>query len=151
MGRILAPPVFTTTIASSRPREASSDGSGRRHAPVWWLATLILMVSGGCIGATPDCAALPTEIELTLTADSLTPSDPETCRRADVVLTVHSDVDGILHIHGYDAEVPATPVAAGDEVVLEFRASRSGQFPIELHTDENTQGVNVGLLTVHEP
>lgn len=118
---------------------------------MWWLATLILMVSGGCIGATPDCAALPTEIELTLTADSLTPSDPETCRGADVVLTVHSDVDGILHIHGYDAEVPATPVAAGGEVVLEFRASRSGQFPIELHTDENTQGVNVGLLTVHEP
>jgi hypothetical protein len=107
--------------------------------------------SSGCIGEAPDCAALPTEIELMLAADSLTPSEPAVCRGADVVLTVHSDVAGILHIHGYDAEVPATPVTEGGEVVIEFTASRSGQFPIELHTDENTQGVNVGLLTVHEP
>lgn len=112
---------------------------------------MLAVFSSGCIGPAPDCTALPTEIELTLTADSLTPSDPAVCRDADVVLTVHSDVEGILHIHGYDAEVPATPVTEGGEVVIEFTASRSGQFPIELHTDENTQGVNVGLLTVHEP
>ena len=112
---------------------------------------MIVVLTGGCIGGTPDCASLPTDIELTLTADSLMPSDPASCRGADVALTVHSDVDGILHIHGYDAEVPATPVSIGGEVVIEFRASRSGQFPIELHTDQNTQGVNVGLLTVHEP
>ena len=34
----------------------------------------------GCIGADADCAALPTRIELTLTADGLTPSDPAVCR-----------------------------------------------------------------------
>jgi hypothetical protein len=112
---------------------------------------VIVVFSSGCIGAAPDCAALPTDIEMMLTADSLSPSEPVVCRDADVVLTVHSDVEGILHIHGYDAEVPATPVAEGSEVVIEFTASRSGQFPIELHTDEHTQGVNVGLLTVHEP
>ena len=116
-----------------------------------WLAVAIAVLASGCIGAAPDCASLPADIALMLTTDSLTPSDPAICRGADVVLTVHSDVDGILHIHGYDAEVPATPVSDGGEVVIEFTASRSGQFPIELHSDENAQGVNVGLLTVHEP
>lgn len=112
---------------------------------------MLVVLSSGCVDAAPACAALPTEIELTLTEDTLTPSDPALCRGAEVVLTVHSEVEGILHFHGYDAEVPATPVTDRDEVVIEFTASRSGQFPIELHTDANTQGVSLGLLTVHEP
>jgi hypothetical protein len=115
------------------------------------LALLGGTVLGACIGGPPACEALPAEIELTLTADTLTPSDPAVCRGSDVTLTIDAEVDGVLHIHGYDAEVPAMPVTQGDVLELVFTAERSGQFPIELHTDENTQGVNVGLLTVHEP
>ena len=105
----------------------------------------------GCIGGQPACATLPAEIELTLTSDTMTPSDPAVCRGTDVTLTVRSEVDGVFHIHGYDAEVPAAAVSSGDVLELTFSAERSGQFPIELHTDDNTQGVNVGLFTVHEP
>ena len=108
-------------------------------------------VLAGCIGGPPACEALPVEIELTLTADTLAPSDPAVCRGSDVRLRVTPEVDGVLHIHGYDAEVPATPVTQGEVLELAFTAERSGQFPIELHTDANTQGVNVGLFTVHEP
>ena len=104
-----------------------------------------------CIGGSPVCEALPEEIELTLSATGLTPSDPEVCRGDEVTLGVSSGVDGVLHVHGYEEDVPAVPVTAGDRIDLAFTATRSGQFPIELHTDENTQGVNVGLLTVHEP
>jgi hypothetical protein len=143
--------VYTTTTASTRPGGSEPPRTGRSRAATAWLGLVLAALSAGCIGGAPDCAELPTEIELTLTADSLTPSDPAVCRGVDVELVVGSDVEGILHIHGYDAEVPATPVTAGGEVVIDFTASRSGQFPIELHTDENTQGVNVGLLTVHEP
>jgi hypothetical protein len=142
--------VFTTT-ASTRPRDAILAGHGRRRLRLALPAVVLLVLGGGCIGGTPDCGELATEIELTLRAESLTPPDPAVCRDADVVLTVRSEVDGIIHIHGYDAEVPATPVTAGEDARLEFTASRSGQFAIELHTDENTEGVNVGLLTVHEP
>jgi hypothetical protein len=149
--RILAPPVLTTTVASPRPRDADPPRTGRGHATRCLLALAVVVLSGGCIGATPECAALPTDIELTLTAESLIPSDPAVCRDADVMLTVRSDIDGVLHVHGYDDQVSATPVTDGRDVVIEFTASRSGQFPIELHTDENAQGVNVGLLTVHEP
>jgi hypothetical protein len=104
-----------------------------------------------CLGGSPECEALPEEVELTLSATTLTPSDPTVCRGDDVTLTVSSEVDGVLHIHGYDEDVPATGVTAGEVLELEFSATRSGQFPIELHTDENTQGVDVGLFTVHEP
>ena len=115
------------------------------------LALLGAGVLAGCIGGPPACEARQSEIELTLTAETLTPSDPSVCRGSDVTLTVTPEVDGVLHIHGYDAEVPATPVTHGEVVELAFTAERSGQFPIELHTDENTQGVNVGLFTVNEP
>ena len=115
------------------------------------LALLGATVLAGCIVGPPACEALPAEIELTLTADALTPSDPAVCRDSDVTLTVTAEVDGVLHIHGYDAEAPATSVTQGEVVELAFTAERSGQFPIELHTDENTQGINVGLFTVHEP
>ena len=112
------------------------------------LGTTLL---AGCIGGPPACEALPAEFEMTLTADALTPSDPAACRGSDVTMAITAEVDGVLHLHGYDAEVPATPVTQGEVVELAFTAGRSGQFPIELHTDENTQGVNVGLFTVNEP
>ena len=115
-----------------------------------WLGLLALLLAA-CIGPNPSCAALPGEIALTLTADSLTPASPQVCRGADVTLTVNSEVDGVFHIHGYDDLAPATPVTAGNVVELAFTASRSGQFPIELHPAGDPAGVNVGLLTVHEP
>ena len=106
---------------------------------------------GACIGGDADCAALPTRIELTLSADELTPADPAVCRDRQVTLVVTSEVDGVIHVHGYDDEVPATEVAAGEVTELAFTARRSGQFPIELHTDENTEGVGLGIFTVREP
>jgi hypothetical protein len=115
------------------------------------LAFACVLVLGACIAGGVDCGALTDEIELTLTAETLTPSSLAVCRDAEVTLNITPGVDGVLHIHGYDDYVPATNVTAGEGLELTFTAGRSGQFPIELHTDENTQGVNVGLLTVHEP
>ncbi|HYI67517.1 MAG TPA: hypothetical protein VEW95_11375 [Candidatus Limnocylindrales bacterium] len=112
---------------------------------------LLAVILAGCSGDDPDCAALPTSIELSLTADRLTPANPAVCRDRDVTLVVTSEVDGVLHIHGYDDQVPATTVAAGEVTELVFTAARSGQFPIELHTDDNSQGVALGIFTVHEP
>ena len=118
------------------------------------LAALVVACAAllaGCIGGQPACATLPAEIELTLTAETLTPSDPAACRGADVTLTIRSEVDGVFHIHGYDAEVPAANATSGEVLELTFNAVRAGQFPIELHPEDNVQGVNVGIFTVHEP
>lgn len=122
-----------------------------RRLSISALALACAVALGGCVGQSAECEALPDEIELVLSAETLTPAGPAVCRGHDVTLTVRPEVDGVLHIHGYDAELPAITVTTGEVIELAFIAARSGQFPIELHTDENSQGVNVGLLTVHEP
>ena len=65
-----------------------------------------------------------------------------------MALTVEPQVDGVLHIHGYDAE--AREVRAGTQLDLDFTADHSGQFVIELHTDALPAGIGVGVFTVHE-
>ena len=116
------------------------------------LALLVVIAGiGGCIGGNPDCAELPTRIELTLSSDGLTPRDPTVCRDREVTLVVTSAVDGVLHIHGYDEQVPATSVTHGEVVELAFTAVRSRQFPIEFHPDDDAQGISAGIFTVHEP
>ena len=84
------------------------------------LALLCTTLLAACIGGPPACEMLSAEIELTLTAETLTPPNPAVCRGTDVTLTVMSEVDGVLHIHGYDAELPATPVAQGEVLELAF-------------------------------
>ena len=118
-----------------------------------FVATLFgaVVLLSGCITPTSGCGELPTTVELTLSEETLTPPDPTVCRDRDVTLVVASEVDGILHIHGYDAEVPATPLIAGERTELAFTASRSGQFPIELHLEGVSEGLSVGIFTVNEP
>ncbi len=114
---------------------------------------LLLAVATGCVSdARPAACDEPSvTLELELTADSLDPSAPAVCRDQAVTLVIASEVDGIIDLHGYDTEVPATEVSAGNELRLTFTAQRSGQFPIELHPAQDAAGVNVGILTVHEP
>jgi len=118
-------------------------------APLTILA--MILVLPGCIGGDSDCESLPTRIELEISGDTLTPSDPSVCRDQEVTLVVAPAVDGVIHIHGYDEQVPATSVAAGGVTELVFTATRAGQFPIEFHTDDNIEGASVGVFTVNEP
>jgi hypothetical protein len=117
------------------------------------LATVLLLAA--CVEDTgPDaeaCTAPAVEINLAMSADALEPNDPAVCREQEVTLVITSSVDGVFHIHGYDAEVPATQVADGEPMELRFTASRSGQFPIELHPLDDPTGVEIGVFTVHEP
>jgi len=117
-------------------------------------AIVLALVVVGCVdqvGLPPDCDASEVSRDVTLTATELAPNGIEVCRDQNVIVTVNSEVDGVFHIHGYDEQVPATSVSAGEELTLEFPAARSGQFPIELHPAEDPTGVTVGIFTVHEP
>lgn len=110
-------------------------------------------VMAGCVstGRPDDCDDDAVTRELTLSATALDPSDPSVCRDQEVTLRIASEVDGFLHIHGYDEQVPATEVASGEELELTFAASRAGQFPMELHPADDPEGVDVGIFTVNEP
>jgi hypothetical protein len=118
-------------------------------------AIAIAFPASACVpdtGIDPEQCAEPTaRIELSVTPDGMEPVDPAVCRDQEVTLAIDSEVDGILHIHGYDAEVPASPITAGATVEVTFVASRSGQFPIELHPADDPAGIELGVFTVHEP
>lgn len=109
-----------------------------------------MLIVSGCSGA-PGCEPQPREMELAVPAEPDAPPLPAVCRDSEVTLVVTPSADGVVHVHGYDAEAPATPVVVGEVLELSFTASSSGQFLIEFHTDERTEGVTVGILTVNEP
>lgn len=119
------------------------------------LLSTIALVLAACVADTrPDdaaCSAPTIALELTVRADDMVPPDPAACRGQEVTLAISAQVDGVIHVHGYDAELPATELGNGDELSLVFDASRSGQYVIELHRMGSPQGTNVGILTVHEP
>lgn len=120
------------------------------------LGTMLLVaLLAACVtDSRPDaeaCGAPSVELALRLTADGLTPSNPSVCRDQDVTLRIGSELDGLIHIHGYDDAVPATEVVAGEELELTFTADDDGQYPIEFHPADDPEGTEVGTFTVHEP
>ena len=125
---------------------------GRRRATgsAFLVATLAL---AGCVAEAPsaDCDGQTATLELELEADALEPDDPAICRDQVVTLEIDSEFDGVFHVHGYDEALPATEVTAGETMTVTFTADRSGQFPIEFHGADDPTGVEIGVLTVHEP
>ena len=117
------------------------------------LATLFVVALVGCVdqGGPENCDTTEVRIEVAVDHDSMTPADPGVCRGQSVTIVIDSATVGVFHIHGYDAAVPATSIAPGEETRISFVADRSGQFPVELHPDDDPQGVGIGVFTVYEP
>ena len=125
----------------------------RTHAGRVVAIGLALLLAACVSDSRPDaeaCGAGSIEIDATLAADTLTPKNLAVCRDQDVTLRIASEVNGIIHIHGYDEIVSATDVAEGETLELTFVAERDGQYPIELHPAGSPEGVSVGIFTVHE-
>jgi hypothetical protein len=114
-------------------------------------AALLAAVLAGCVEeARPSgCDDAAVEIAVSLTSTEMRPTAPMACRGQAVTLVVDSDVDAVFHIHGYDDAVPATEIVAGETTRLEFTADRAGQFPIEIHPENDPRGIEVGIFTVH--
>jgi hypothetical protein len=110
---------------------------------------VIAAFMAGCQPAT--CPDPSITLAATVTADSMDPSALTACKGQEVTLEVTSETDGILHIHGYDEQVPATPLEPGEERTLEFTADVAGQFVIELHARDGKTETEIGILTVNEP
>lgn len=96
----------------------------------------------------PDCAATKVARSATLSNGGLAPDAFDVCKGQAVTITITVQVAGTLHLHGYDDQVPEKPVVSGDVAKLTFTASRSGQFPLELH--KGADEIELAILTVHE-
>lgn len=72
------------------------------------------------------------EVEITLSGDSVTPNGEKLdVAVGDVLaLTITSDHDDEIHIHGIDIEIPVT---AGETVTEEVTLEQTGSFEVESH------------------
>lgn len=95
-----------------------------------------------------DCDASSVARSATLTDGGLAPDSFDVCKGQAVTITITVQVPGTLHLHGYDDQVPEKEVVPGDVAKLAFTASRSGQFPLELH--KGADEIELAILTVHE-
>ncbi|HET6380137.1 MAG TPA: cupredoxin domain-containing protein [candidate division Zixibacteria bacterium] len=97
-----------------------------------------------------SCADPAVTLAVTLVDERLEPTTLEVCRGQRVTIELDVRRDAVFHVHGYDAELPARQVSAGETVELQFTAVRSGQFPIAIHTEDGPGEAEVGALIVHE-
>jgi hypothetical protein len=126
----------------------------RGPAPLLAAGALLAAVLTACVGDAglpATCHDPSVSFETTLSGEQLEPASFDACRGQEVTITFTIERDGVLHLHGYDDQVPATEVRAGHETAIAFDAVRSGQFPIALHTTDGPSELTVGALTVHEP
>lgn len=129
---------------------------GRRlpvHVVPAAITILALGLLAACVPATTlpeDCDAAAVTRQATLVEERLEPASIEVCRGQTVVIELAVERDAVLHIHGFDEELPAREVRSGEDLSLEFSASRAGQFPIEIHTTDGPAEAQVGTLVVHE-
>ena len=116
------------------------------------LLGLVLAVATACVEQVqlPDDCDAPTVVRsATLAGDHLSPETIDVCRGQQVTLEVVTRQDGVLHLHGYEQEAPATEMHAGDRLKFTFEASRAGQFVVEVHPPQGEE-LEVGIFTVHE-
>ncbi len=112
---------------------------------------LVAVLTLGCNPFGGACPEPTITLAATVSDTAMDPSSLTACRGQDVVLEVTSETDGVLHIHGYDEQVPAVPLEPGEERRLEFTADAAGQFIIELHARSGDASTEIGVLTVNEP
>jgi hypothetical protein len=124
----------------------------RATVPVGLL--LVAWVVAACVPQAvlpSDCTAAAVQRQAILSGDHMDPQSVDVCKGQQVTLKVTSQRAGEVHLHGYDVEAPEVKVEPGDTAIFSFKATRPGQFIIELHTPNNGPEIQVGLLTVHEP
>lgn len=113
----------------------------------------VALVVAGCVPSADlpeSCDADAVTLQARLVEERLEPSSLEVCRGQQVTIELTVERDAVFHLHGYDAEVPARQVTAGEDLTLEFEASRAGQFPIAIHTTDGPAEATVGTFVVHE-
>ncbi len=88
---------------------------------------LVLAVTGCSTQSTAEA----TTIHLDITAEAPAgPVEEQVPLGSTVTLEVTSDVDAVLHVHGYEEELELT---AGETTEKTFKASMTGAFEVETH------------------
>ncbi len=95
----------------------------------------VATVLAGCSGGSPDSsepASTVKELPVEIAHGKVTPNakSVEVPVGTKIRLTVTSDAEDEIHVHGYDKELAVRP---GKKAELEFPADETGRFEIETH------------------
>lgn len=107
----------------------------RRPARRWAVPLVGLLwtmfVLSGCTPAQPS-AAPPKQITITLADGKAEPIGERVVlsRGQTLVLTITSDRNDQVHVHGYDLEIP---IAKGQTTTTEIVVDKIGRFEVETH------------------
>lgn len=95
-----------------------------------WMGLVLL--TGCAIGVTTTVAPPPARVTITLADGGAEPNGEriDLVRDQLLILTITSDRDDEIHVHGFDLEIP---VAAGQTVTEEIVMDRVGRFEVESH------------------
>jgi hypothetical protein len=86
----------------------------------------------GTAASGPPASPLPPNtvpINLTVTGANISPQNPSTKKGQNVQMTITTDKDEEVHLHGYDIHFDCK---AGTPLTMTFAADKTGQFEVEL-------------------
>jgi plastocyanin len=91
--------------------------------------------SAGIASAEPNPASPAVEVNVSVRDGKVAPKPHrvDVTQGATVRLQVTSDVDDVLHVHGFDVE---EPLEAGHTTTVELTADQPGVFEVETHETE---------------
>lgn len=95
------------------------------------VALLFAVVPSTLVGCSGEADVPPETIHLAITGTApVNPGDEEVALGSMVKIVVSSEVDGLLHVHGFEEKVE---LIAGETTEAMFTASMSGVFEVETH------------------
>jgi hypothetical protein len=123
-----------------------------RHQRALIGLAAVMSVLSACNSAPSGlCDTTSLSLEVRVTAGAMEPSTMNMCQGQDVTLTLHSEVPGIFHVHGFEEWLPPVAVEAGQSLTLEFTPEVPGQYLVHLHDQQSGGETEIGLFAVYEP
>lgn len=86
----------------------------------------------GCAAAPSAPQTTPVPLTISISVGGVSPSGQQVSvvGGSDVTLTITAAHDDVVHVHGYELEIP---VKKGETVTKTFRADRLGRYEVETH------------------
>jgi len=100
------------------------------------IVILFNLIMAGCSNSENHFDNIDSKIEVSVekVGDKLQPKDIKVKHKQDVTINIKSDVDGTLHVHGYNLE---KDLKSGEKAEISLVADATGRFSIGFHASDS--------------